>query len=178
MLEQLQTTANLNTDNTLATASAKYLLAFSVAFFDPSLAFDAGAMLNGSGMPPFYERMYVPVVKETVLLLGFDIYHIIDKTSSSKSPNPCPKALATNGECHYYRYVPRVTNVSKGSAPASNSSSDELLNFVTFGFGVPSGMINTYTIDHGTSTMKILTDEGGILGAILFLTWFLGIFIA
>jgi hypothetical protein len=40
-----------------------------------------------------------------------------------------------------------------------------------------SSMITTFTSSHGINTLQILLDEGGILAAILFVTWFFGIFV-
>lgn len=40
-----------------------------------------------------------------------------------------------------------------------------------------SPLFTTQTSSHGTTALKILIDEGSILGAIFFLTWFAGIFV-
>lgn len=43
-------------------------------------------------------------------------------------------------------------------------------------YTVQSPVVTTQKSAHGTDALKILTDEGGILGGILFVTWFFGIF--
>jgi len=40
-----------------------------------------------------------------------------------------------------------------------------------------SPLFTTQTSSHGTTALKILIDEGGILGAIFFFTWFAGIYV-
>ncbi|XXG97836.1 structural constituent of ribosome [Hypoxylon texense] len=44
-------------------------------------------------------------------------------------------------------------------------------------FTFSSPLVTVETSKRGTDALKIFTDEGSILGAILFITWFLGIFI-
>lgn len=40
----------------------------------------------------------------------------------------------------------------------------------------PSTLTRVYTSEHGKDWITILTEEGGVVGFVTFLTWFFGIF--
>jgi hypothetical protein len=73
-------------------------------------------------------------------------------------------------------------NILGGTCDAANSTGAYGQNgtsscFFKLRVYMTSSMITTFTSSPGINTLQIFLDEGGILGAILFVTWFFGIYL-
>jgi hypothetical protein len=83
----------------------------------------------------------------------------------------------------YYNAEPNIFTL--GPSSLANSSCDKAgANYnndtpcsLVLSVQIRSEILTTQTSSHGTTALDILIDEGGILGGILFFTWFFGIFV-
>lgn len=85
---------------------------------------------------------------------------------------------------HYNTYEADVVPLGAPFAPGPNNSCDvgddqnppsgPCSAGVTVSF--PSTLTRVYTSTHGKDWITILTEEGGVVGFVTFLTWFFGIF--
>ena len=100
-------------------------------------------------------------------------------------------AMARNKSCrqfdqfkHYNTYDTQIVPLGAPSAPGRNNcdkgeNPEKPFNGscnadVTVAF--TSTLARVYTSEHGKDWVTILTEEGGVVGFVTFLTWFFGIF--
>jgi hypothetical protein len=96
--------------------------------------------------------------------------------------SPAPRAMSmygyhasTSSEFENEPNSHPLVNGTRDIANATGKFHGGVCTFALHAYMI-SPMMTMHTSSHGITTLQILLDEGGILGAILFVTWFFGIF--
>nr|OQO22447.1 hypothetical protein B0A51_06245 [Rachicladosporium sp. CCFEE 5018] len=118
--------------------------------------------------------------------MSFILYDAEYSFNDPRAPLHCGSPADYNDSCppqlNSYSYYTGTADSAYLGVPLENSHCDVGGNNYTGAncsfsmFISQSNVITTQKSSHGTNALKILTDEGGILGGILFVTWFFGIF--
>lgn len=136
------------------------------------------------GSPPFYYTLNTELTTYTELDLIVQRTAIDDSAGVLSDQRSAPDDLglcsAKRDHYTYYSAQPNI-RVLGNSSPANCDIYSVNYKNETCGFQlyvqVRSELLTTQKSSHGTTNLKILIDEGGILGGILFFTWFFGIFV-
>ncbi|OQN97496.1 hypothetical protein B0A48_16649 [Cryoendolithus antarcticus] len=148
------------------------------------ILYDAGYSFNDPraplhcGSPAYQYLISPPVTTRSIINLQTTAYQWDDvRALGFRDYNDsCPPQLRS------YSYYTGTADSAYLGVPLENSHCDVGGNNYTGAncsfsmFISQSNVITTQKSSHGTNALKILTDEGGILGGILFVTWFFGIF--
>ncbi|KAK6422934.1 hypothetical protein LTR95_016614 [Oleoguttula sp. CCFEE 5521] len=148
------------------------------------ILYDAGYSFNDPraplhcGSPAYQYLISPPVTTRSIINLQTTAYQWDDvRALGFRDYNDsCPPQLSS------YSYYTGTADSAYLGVPLENSHCDVGGNNYTGAncsfsmFISQSNVITTQKSSHGTNALKILTDEGGILGGILFVTWFFGIF--
>ena len=157
-------------------------------FYDPSIHFNARDFLLDCGNPPMYFQIQPPIRVASGSLVSIDgqteLSDEIGALHNSKwresAASPCS---AYSFALRNYTYYDARTPSAGIKQQLQNSTCDVASpNYFTpcqFQLKVVmnSMLVTKQTSEHGTNTLRILIDEGSILGAVMFFTWFLSIFV-
>jgi hypothetical protein len=135
---------------------------------------------SACGNPPYYYAYAVPLSTASLLKIDSTASHLVDNARQFDA-----QSLATKS-CPYtedYMYYTASTSVGNIGLPLPGSDCDvgseggkgSSCSLVSLMYQSP--VVTVQTSQHGTNATKILTDEGGLVGGILFATWFFGIFL-
>jgi hypothetical protein len=144
--------------------------------FDYAAGFNITEVHRACGNPPYFYVISTPVTRVTTMTLRSNIFEWHDDLHTTPSIPGCAEQRAK------YRYYSAAIESSYTDLPLAGGPCDvaviaEGYVFCRYSLYVLQGsVLTTYKSAHGTTPLNILTDEGGILGGILFLTWFMGLF--
>lgn len=158
---------------------------FTLALFDPAFPFNLTDYSYDCGNPPHYKNVYLHLGQKLSLDIVATPYSIKDPVHALSRGN----SSLTFGGCRqinaYFYYDVSVADVGRSiqrpeiePCPDSNNTGTGAIN-CTFLMQIKfaSSLVTTQKSERATNTLRILTDEGSIVGGVLFLTWFLGIFV-
>ena len=161
-----------------------------IGFYDPTIPFNLNDFLLNCGRPPFYYTVGPQVTTETELQLVVQGTRFSDDANvfsdSLLDPSGSWQCSSKSRSLRKYTYYNAQTQLlfretqslrnshcDKNSTNYNESSVCQFILAVQFG----SELLSSQTSSHGTTALQILIDEGGILGGIVFLTWFFSIFV-
>lgn len=158
---------------------------FNLALFDPAFPFNLTDYSYDCGNPPHYKNVYLHLGQKLfidVVVTPYSIkdpVHALSRGDSSLTSEGCRKIDA------YFYYDLSVADIGRstfrseiGPCPDSNDTGAGAIRcsfYMNFEFA--SSLVTAHNSQRATNTLRILTDEGSIIGGVLFLTWFLGIFV-
>ncbi|KAK4547083.1 hypothetical protein LTR36_001304 [Oleoguttula mirabilis] len=157
-----------------------------IGLYDPYLPFHYADFFNWCGNPQFYFQMTVPITDGALVSVTADTFVLSDPVGAlARSQGPLATALCSQDVLrltNYTYYSARVETDTVGDNLVNSScdlSSAAYTRPCAFNpvFFLSSSLVTTQTSSRGTNTLKVLIEESGIVGGILFFTWFLGIFV-
>jgi hypothetical protein len=161
-----------------------------VGLYDPEIPFSLDEFAWNCGSPPFYYTVNTEITTTTQVELAvqrtlfFDSAKVLpDHISDPGELRICSNKDLNRRKYIYYNAQPNMFTL--GPSSLANSSCDRAgANYnndtpcsLVLSVQIRSEILTTQTSSHGTTALHILIDEGGILGGILFFTWFFGIFV-
>lgn len=147
-------------------------MTFSV--FDPTLPFRFTDLEFRCGNPPWYHRIVPPLGNRRDTFATVSAYYHEDPVGalSGMGSRYCSPEVRQRKAYTYYD-----SDVMSIGTESPEDCSDPLVCGFALSLSFSSSLVTTQKSSRGTNALKILTDEGSLVGGILFLTWFLGIFV-
>lgn len=151
------------------------------ALIDPTLTDNLTDILHsvGSGDCSFLTGQYVPVLGTNYLWIErMDFDDKRGDLTNGRNASKC--SLSARQFPSYSTYRSTITHFDLNDKSTCDYASSkykdvacESNNFIRFS----SNMINMQTSGRGSSWLKMLTDEGAIVGGVMFFTYFIGVYV-
>lgn len=157
----------------------------TIVVFDPDFPFDPLDSISSCGNPRIYRPLSPEFNEMSSTYVIIASYYIDDpvralgERESRDSDGIC--SFEAQRRTKYAYYEARVVSepgIDHTPCPVSDHAD---IGAVKCRFSMTlylaSSLVTTQKSARGIDTLRILTDEGSIIGGVLFLTWFLGIFV-
>lgn len=162
-------------------------VSFTVGIWDSSIPFNLDDYVSGCGNPPIYTIISPGSTGSNLINIAADIFEMDDSagalsntgflTNEGTLESCSPQA----SKIERYFYYPSTAQLGQSSTNQScnigNTESYTGPCSVTFSVGLTSTLVTKLKSSRGTTTLQIFLDEGSIIGAIFFFTWFFSIFV-
>jgi hypothetical protein len=152
-----------------------------MAAYNPSLPFSVGDFERGCGDPAYYYLIMPLITTSITISIRATAFLLNDNINSlASSRQGCD---ANTSKYMYYQLQYDLNGLGDslagstcdvGEAGAGDASTPCPFHMH---LGLQTSAVTSQMSKHGTDFKTIFTDEGGILGGLLFMTWFLGIFV-
>ncbi|KAI1764876.1 hypothetical protein GGR53DRAFT_465976 [Hypoxylon sp. FL1150] len=162
---------------------ADYLPYMKAFLYDSTLPLNFSELFNRCGPPwgnVFAQEISIPAVNAgSGWPVYVDVLQIDDKAGDLATDGPGFECSPTLENYKYYtgRAPPLTWDTSMGNECDVGRNASATPCPLILSFQLSSPLVSVQTSRRGSHTLKILIDEGSILGAILFITWFFGIFV-
>ena len=128
------------------------------------------------GNPLYYRYATIPMGQAPVHEFHVDIYEMDDEVGVLSSNTDEDTRFCNDGSGAYKYYDTEMTTITTGG-DLNSATCNDVVCHGRVQIHLSSAVVTKQTSRHGTSAIQIFSDEGGLLGGILFLTWFFSIFI-
>ena len=136
-------------------------------------------MLSECGNPPLYSCFVAPTFGNS--LVRVEAFIMDDAAGALDAEVVCPSGEQPRKFTYYTATAETFpsTNTTLCTVDEDGKGEQSLYGGCNSALRVSmaSSLVTTQKSHHGTTTLEILIDEGSILGAVLFVTWFFGIFV-
>ncbi|KAK4574242.1 hypothetical protein LTR86_002003 [Recurvomyces mirabilis] len=158
-----------------------------ISVFDASLPFNVTDLLSNCGNPSPYYSFWQTISTKTRIFLSAGItamdnkVDMVPKQDNLPSSEACSAGLAAKSSYDYFTPVLQTFDSGQQCDSSAATKDDRgylvLTCWLNLYVSLQSTLATTQSSSRGTSTLKILIDEGSIVGGIMFFTWFLTIFL-